>query len=117
MDPAGQADLDAIRRLIRDNELAFNRRMDRAEKREERRYARTEARLDRAEARLDRAEARADRFDQKWENTRQLVRAGIRMMVKMHQNIEQMAKEQRTFIRSLHNGHNGKGNGSRRNGS
>lgn len=86
-------------------ELRFEKSFERAQRRMEL----AEQRMARAEQRMDRAEQRMDKFEKQIQATRKLVEMGAKLMIRLTARVDDLAKTQRAFLRSLGNGRNGNG--------
>ena len=64
--------------------------------------ARAELRAEKADARMDRADARMDKFDKRLEGIAKLIRQGMVMLSRTHQEMAGMRRELRQELKELH---------------
>jgi hypothetical protein len=109
---------EAVRRehdeLFRKNE-EYRWETEQLRRQNEERWRETDERWAKTDERWRKAEARMDRYDKKFEATRQLVEAGIKMMVEMRREFRVLAAESkatrlelRALTKSLNRSFNGR---------
>ena len=79
-------------------EIRFNHRMEQSDRR-----------MERLEKRSEEAEKRMEKFDLRLEATRQLVRAGVKMVMKLGKQHAELEKSLQAFVDSMKKGGNGNG--------